>query len=39
MQSYERVYVLALQFHKFYVGTTLREMHVRYQEHVDRYGS
>jgi len=39
MQSYERVYALELDHHKFYVGTTLREMHVRYQEHLDRYGS
>ena len=39
MQSYERVYVLELEHRKFYVGTTLREMHVRYQEHADRYGS
>ena len=39
MQSYERVYALELDHHKFYVGTTLREMHVRYQEHIDRYGS
>lgn len=39
MHSYERVYVLALEKHKFYVGTTLREIHVRYQEHFDRGGS
>ena len=37
--SYERVYVIECFKHRFYVGSTLREMHVRLQEHKDGYGS
>ena len=41
--SYERVYVLELKrargSRNFYVGTTLREMHTRYAEHEQGYGS
>ena len=39
MQSYERVYVLALEDRKFYVGTTLREIETRYSEHAQGWGS
>ena len=39
MHGYERVYVLALQHSKYYVGSTLREMHTRYQEHAEGWGS
>jgi predicted GIY-YIG superfamily endonuclease len=39
MIGYERVYLLALEKYKFYVGSTSREMHVRYKEHCDGSGS
>ena len=39
MTGYERVYLLALEKYKFYVGSTSREMHVRYKEHCDGSGS
>ena len=39
MFSYERVYVLRLECKKFYVGSTLREMHSRYKEHAEGWGT
>ena len=37
--TYERVYVIECYNGKWYVGSTLREMHVRLQEHLDKRGS
>ena len=39
MISYERVYILQLASQKFYVGSTFREMHCRYKEHAEGWGS
>ena len=39
MIGYERVYLLALESFKFYVGSTMKEVHVRFSEHCEGNGS
>ena len=39
MWTYERVYVIQCYDSTFYVGSTLREMHDRWEEHRQGYGS
>ena len=37
--GYERVYLLTLDKDHFYVGSTTKEVHVRYKEHAEGNGS